>query len=585
MINYIPRLRIHDVIVGFIYLAPCYSLTLSSAELHRPNVVKRHSTGAMVVLCQSSASLFVIDGKTNHATKFAIDGLHTTHSKLADMAILDDEHLVIVDSKLGELLVVKLNVSDVVSNSIPIVGRAKIGHSPANVLVNEKLAFVSSLWDRRWFVVDLSEPRDPKVCHSVDLSFSPRHQIQLNPNTILAIDGFCGRWATIDIGTGRVVRIGEFTGAHNMSGIAFDPARTHLLIPHMTLNAEKPTTQFNVHWGDVILNVVRKVSLEELLSETEITDSFYYLGRPDTAAGDPTGIVVTQSERQLVCFSGTSEVGISDPGGNSFDRVAVGRRPVGMETSADESLLFVASQLDDSIAVIDVETRKLKTTIRLSEDAHSKSLALTTLQLGEQLFFDSTLSSDGWFSCHSCHTDCHSNGGLADTFGDGTTGDAKRVPSLLGVSDTGPWAWNGSMNTLKNQIHKSVRTTMRGEEISDEHAAAIEAFICSQMPAPSVVQARSQLNSERFARGRQVFASSGCVDCHEPPSYTSADAYDVGFTDRTGNSTFNPPSLRGVSQRRRLLHDNRAASVHDVLQRLGHQGADGLSPAELKDLV
>ena len=39
---------------------------------------------------------------------------------------------------------------------------------------------------------------------------------------------------------------------------------------------------------------------------------------------------------------------------------------------------------------------------------------LSLLERGERLFYDARLSHDGWMSCHSCHTDGHSNGHLND---------------------------------------------------------------------------------------------------------------------------------------------------------------------------
>ena len=47
-------------------------------------------------------------------------------------------------------------------------------------------------------------------------------------------------------------------------------------------------------------------------------------------------------------------------------------------------------------------------------------------------------------SCHSCHTDGHTNGQLNDNLSDFKTfGAPKRVLSLLGKRDTMPLAWNG----------------------------------------------------------------------------------------------------------------------------------------------
>ena len=57
----------------------------------------------------------------------------------------------------------------------------------------------------------------------------------------------------------------------------------------------------------------------------------------------------------------------------------------------------------------------------------------------------------------------------------------------------------------------------------------------------------------------------------------------MGLKDEAGNSTFNPPSLRGVSQRDHLFHDNRAASLEEVFTKFGHQIGDDVP--EVADLI
>jgi cytochrome c peroxidase len=291
--------------------------------------------------------------------------------------------------------------------------------------------------------------------------------------------------------------------------------------------------------------------------------------------------LVTNTNRQVVCFAGTGEIGISDVGANSFDRVKVGCRPLGFVLSPEEDTVYVANQLDDTISVVQLDPARQTKVIELSVSEPT----LTSSQLGERLFFDSTLSSDGWFSCHSCHTDGHTNGGLADTFGDGFAGDAKRVPTLLGVHETAPWSWNGAVDDLSEQIRKSVVSTMRGRKPTDEQVRGLVAYVQSFSAPPSVLRARGSLDAKRLDRGRRVFRSIGCAQCHEFGAYTSNDTYHVGFNDRSGSDKFNPPSLRAVSHRWRLLHDNRASSVRDVVKTLGHQNDGELTTEELEDLV
>jgi YVTN family beta-propeller protein len=131
--------------------------------------------------------------------------------------------------------------------------------------------------------------------------------------------------------------------------------------------------------------------------------------------------------------------------------VSVGRRPSAIARLADGTL-FVADTFSDSVSVIEPKSPKRATQISLGPQPK-----LSPPQSGEMLFYDSRLSHDGWMSCHSCHTDGHSNGQLNDNLSDGSFGESKRVLSLLGVSETGPWAWNGQVKTLEEQVTSSIK--------------------------------------------------------------------------------------------------------------------------------
>jgi cytochrome c peroxidase len=70
------------------------------------------------------------------------------------------------------------------------------------------------------------------------------------------------------------------------------------------------------------------------------------------------------------------------------------------------------------------------------------------------------------------------------------------------------------------------------------------------------------------------------VACHVTPRFTSPESYDVGMVDEKGNREFNPPSLRGVSQRRPFFHDNRASTLEDVFLKHRHQLDEALDDEE-----
>ena len=88
-----------------------------------------------------------------------------------------------------------------------------------------------------------------------------------------------------------------------------------------------------------------------------------------------------------------------------------------------------------------------------------------------------------------------------------------------------------------------------------------------------------------IARGREVFNKQACNHCHAPPEYTSKKSYDVGLRDEVGNTHFNPPSLRGMSQGGPYFHDGRAATLAEVFVRFRHQLKTDLSNQELHDLL
>ena len=114
--------------------------------------------------------------------------------------------------------------------------------------------------------------------------------------------------------------------------------------------------------------------------------------------------------------------------------------------------------LDDTVSVVDIATGQHLATI-----AWGPRRELTAAERGESLFYSAKLSHDGWMSCHSCHTDGHTNNLSSDTLGDGSYGAPKRVPSLFGVAATGPVDLDGLDRPARGP----------GEEVDhDDHARA-----------------------------------------------------------------------------------------------------------------
>ena len=153
----------------------------------------------------------------------------------------------------------------------------------------------------------------------------------------------------------------------------------------------------------------------------------------------------------MVSFGGVGEVALGPEPDGTWHRIKAGRRPTAIISSPDGRHAYVADTFGDAIFVVDIAAKKVECQIALGPEP-----ALTASERGERLFYDARLSHDGWFSCHSCHSDGHTTGLLNDNLTDGSFGTPKRILSLMGVGETGPWAWNGSMRTLESQIEKSI---------------------------------------------------------------------------------------------------------------------------------
>jgi cytochrome c peroxidase len=183
-------------------------------------------------------------------------------------------------------------------------------------------------------------------------------------------------------------------------------------------------------------------------------------------------------------------------------------------------------------------------------------------------------------SCRSCHAEGHTGGFTADTFGDKSYGTPKLVPSLLGVGSTGPWGWLGNFNTLEDQVRSSVETTLRGKPLNDKDVTDLVTYLRSLRPPPSVA-----LGSSDWERGSALFRSKKCADCHTGEALTADGVRGVGLVDEAGNREFNPPSLGGVGQRTRFLHDGRAGSLEAVFSEHRHPPGTSLTGAEIRDLL
>lgn len=473
---------------------------------------------------------------------------------------------------------------------------------PVDVVLTEdmSIAIVAGLWSQRLDFIETNSELDSSTT-SLDLPFAPGKLALIdNDRFVVVASEFGGRLAIVDLEHRKVRAVHELP-AHNLRGMIPSPDGKSILIAHQMLNELAHTVRNDVHWGLLMSNELRWIPSKALLDKVDLSRDGYVetsrngdfvidlyhdahtvpVGQTGDGGGDPGAVVVTPRDQVAIVLSGIGEIALGKKTDYRLRRVSVGKRPVALAMSKYGDRLYVANQFEDSISVVNVGLVREVDRIWLG-----KLRDLSLEEQGEQLFFDATLSHDRWMSCHSCHTNGHTNGLLNDNFSDQSFGAPKRVLSLLGKADTLPLAWNGKVESFEEQVQRSIRDTMQKDSAPTEHEMeAITAFVKTLEPAPGVSIARNDVDHDAVEKGHALFQSLNCNKCHQAPTYTNPGAFDVGLQDEEGNTEFNPPSLRGVSQRPSYFHDGRHERLHEIFTVSGHQLDRELSERELEILL
>lgn len=371
-----------------------------------------------------------------------------------------------------------------------------------------------------------------------------------------------------------------FDGAFNPGVPAISQNSQLLVIPH-AVNREFSVTPQMIDIGWVIDNRITKMPLPDGEPSSQKQLGLDIRGQ---AVGDAYAAAFSSDESRLVVScGGTHELLVidfpsipwpkGDPGDflpaamqkdpTKFRRIKVGGRPLGI-TLQDDNTAIVANYLLNSVQVVDLNSGTISKTIHLGGPSEP-DLA----RRGETVFYDADRSMHSWFSCHTCHTDGHTAGQVFDTRNDRSYGTPKLTPSLRGVTETGPWTWHGWQTDLHDAMKTSLTESMATKQpITDDDAEAMVAYL-KTLGHP--INPRTTVTDAVLIRkqelGRTLFSGkAGCASCHTGSQFTSNDLFDGKVEDRKDrDAKYNPPTLRGVSSRRRYLHTGKARSLEAVL--------------------
>lgn len=488
-----------------------------------------------------------------------------------------------------------VTVLDVVPPSLRVAGTVDVGYEPRGVAVaaDGSRAFVALSGDDAVSVVDLG---GLAVVASAAVGEEPWHVALTPDGKRLAV----GHARSMDV---RVLDAADLSlhhtvrlRGHNVRQLAVSPDGAWAYVGNVAERGGR-TNREDIDRGWVLGSRLSRVPLGEEGPREAIA-----LDPRGKAVADVDGIATSPDGPLLaLCAGGTQEllllrqplpfVAFGGPGdhidpdlladGKRFRRVQLGGRPVSVAFAPGGKSVVVANYLANALQIVSVESAQVTRTISLG-GPESPSLA----RRGEAIFYDGKRSFNQWYSCHSCHTDGHTNGSSFDTLNDGRYGNAKKTLSLRGVSKTPPYTWHGWQKELRPAVEHSLKKTMQGPRPTAEDVDALVAFL----ETIDFVPPRPPSSPEAVARGQEVFRARSCSRCHAPPDYTAPRVHVVGLESQDDiYRGFNPPSLRGVRHRAPFLHDGRARSLEEVFAKKHHpprsEGEEEMTREEIADLV
>lgn len=546
----------------------------------------------IVTLNELSNTLSLVDLRSQQVvTEVACPGRPTACAKLADNELL----VTCYDAGVVRRLRVVCNEGR--PAEMQSVADIHTGFQPLGVAIhvdsnlNKARAYVSLMASGEVAEIDLT---DNAVVRRWRVGEWPRYLAVTPDGTMLAV-GLSGESsvAIFDLPSGKLAYDEPLSSGINMGHMRCSNDGQYVYLPWMVYRSN-PIDRGNIRRGWVLASRIARVRLDGPSIREAIS-----LDPPGMAVADPHGLAMTPDQSMMaVTSAGTHEllvyhiskmpfIGAGGPGDlidaqllrdrDAFYRIELGGRPLAIEPSRDNRTVWIVNHTLDALQQVDLESRQVTATVSLGEPAAEPAQQI--VHRGREIFHDATRSLDQWYSCRSCHLDGGSNAKPMDTWNDGSALTAKTVLPLAGVTETGPWMWHGWQHDLNQSIQNSFESTMQGAAASVADVAAVRAYLASlhQPPNPfrQALEAPAAQRSaeiaqfaQQVAQGEVLFHSAevGCAECHAGPRYTDGQVHDVGLGGPSDVYVgFNTPSLVGVYQKVRLLHDGRSKSLRDVL--------------------
>ncbi len=233
----------------------------------------------------------------------------------------------------------------------------------------------------------------------------------------------------------------------------------------------------------------------------------------------------------------------------------------------------------DKVGNVIVQSREPATLQILTQRLPAVTLSTDSrFDSGHQLFHTATTDQ---VACVSCHPEGGEDGRVwqFQLLGD------RRTQSLRGgIMDTAPFHWSGDEPNMTMLMTDVFQGRMAGGQVDTQGVGALASWLDKIPTIPTSQTA----DDATLVRGQTLFASAGCVACHNGPDFTNGQTVSVGTGSQS--QAFQVPQLHGLAMRAPYMHDGCAATLHDRFALpcgggASHGNASALSEAQLGDLI
>jgi YVTN family beta-propeller protein len=405
-------------------------------------------------------------------------------------------------------------------------------------------------------------------------------------------------------------------GANLLQGVAWHPSGEYALVTLLRTKNLVPMTRIRRGWtiSNGLGVIWRDGTVDQVL-----------LDQNNLCFPDPTDVCITPDGKYaLVTSSSTERVAVLDlakltallKAATPYERQRVipnhlGKScefvlkhiptqtcPKGITCSSDSATAYVASMLDDSVTVIDLQTLEPAGRIDLGG-----AKQLSQRRRGEKLFHSANVSFRRQFSCSSCHPDGHIDNVVYDIEDDGIGMGPIDNRTLRGINDMAPYKWVGINPSLRRQCGPRLAVFItRIQPFTPEQLDDLHYYLCSIPRPPNRYRKLGEDLTEAQRRGKQAFErtytndgrliplGNRCVTCHPPPLYTDGKIHNVGTQfayDRAGK--FDAPQLQNIYDSAPYLHNGIAWTLEEIWTKYNpydeHGVSNDMTKDQLNDLV